>query len=429
MSRFTPFSLPETLQLGCATAAAQIEGGDKNNSWYAWAQVAGRIKDGSSPIRANHHWELYRDDLRLMSELGIKHYRFGIEWSRIEPSEGVFDDSAMEHYRAEIALMIDLGIRPLVTLHHFSNPLWFEESGAFETKKCIPLFRRYVQYAVSHLQDLCTDFVTINEPNIYATNGYVYGTWPPGKKSISAAMKVMGNLALCHIHAYKDIHAIFGERDIRVGFANHLRVFVPYGKNPLYTLQARILAYLFQDAITKAMATGKFSFPIGIGTPLGSGRYYDYIGINYYSRSAIRNFAEKVLPNRPLNDLGWDIYPEGLSILCKEQYMKYHAPIWITENGTCDKNDRFRTAYIYDHLRQITDENLPVERYYHWTFMDNFEWAEGEIAPFGLIQCNFDTQERTIRQSGRFYRDLIQNRRVSPEMIRRYLDNSSDVNT
>ena len=422
MSRFVPFSLPDHLALGCATAATQIEGGDANNSWYAWAQTSGNIRDGASPERANQHWQLYEEDLALMSDMGIRHYRFGIEWSRIEPSEGVFDAAAMDHYRKEIKCMLSHGIHPLVTLHHFSNPIWFENKGAFENKSCVPIFRRYVAYVVGHIQDLCTDFVTINEPNIYAVNGYIFGLWPPGKKTFFKYLRVMRNLTLCHIHAYKDIHAMYGAAPVNVGFANHLRVFVPYGKSPIDALGARLMAYLFQDAITKSMSTGRLAVLLGIGSPLGKGRYYDYIGINYYSRSSVRNFTLKNCPDCPTNDLGWDIFPEGLSILCKDYYKKYRAPIWITENGTCDKDDLFRSAYIYDHLKQIEDKKLPVERYYHWTFIDNFEWAEGESAPFGLVSCDFETQKRTVRASGHFYTELIRRREVTPDMIDRYLN-------
>jgi len=421
MNRFIPFDLPESLSLGCATAAAQIEGGDKNNSWYAWSQVDGHIRGGATTLRANQHWRLYKEDLRLMSEMGIKDYRFGIEWSRIEPAEGVFDQEAMEHYRSEIRTMIEYGIRPLVTLHHFSNPLWFEKKGAFERPGSVADFRKYAAYVTEHLKDLCRDFVTINEPNIYAVNGYVYGTWPPGKKSVSAAFKVMRNLTLCHLHVYRDIHELYGSKEVRVGFANHMCVFIPYSKNPFYACEAKILAWLFQGAITKSMLTGRLSFPLGCTSPLGKGRYYDFIGINYYTRNAVAHFGLKDLPGRPRNDLGWDIYPEGLTMLCKELHKKYPAPIWITENGTCDKEDRFRSAYIYDHLRQIADEKLAVERYYHWTFIDNFEWAEGESAPFGLVRCNFETQERTIRPSGHFYTEIIMSRKVTDSMIERYL--------
>jgi len=421
MSRFVPFSLPKGLGLGCATAATQIEGGDTNNSWYDWATKKGRIKDRTSPKRANNHWVLYEQDIKLMAQMGMEHYRFGIEWSRIEPTQGNFNREAMEHYRKEIKLLLRYHIKPLVTLHHFSNPIWFEKMGAFETSACIPIFRKYVTYVVEHLKDLCTDFVTINEPNVYATNGYVYGEWPPGKKSFFTAMRVMKNLTLCHVAAYQEIHRIFGSDKAMVGFANHLRVFAPYSKNPLYALEAKIMEYLFQGALTKSMSSGKLAFPLGFTAPLGEGKFYDYIGINYYTRSAIKHFGSYTFPGRKTNNLGWDIYPEGLAILCKDQYKKYKAPIWITENGTCDKDDSFRAQYIYDHIKQITDSKLPIERYYHWTFLDNFEWAEGESAPFGLVKCDFETQKRTIRRSGAFYSEMIKTKQVSKDMIARYL--------
>jgi beta-glucosidase len=169
------------------------------------------------------------------------------------------------------------------------------------------------------------------------------------------------------------------------------------------------------------MASGRLAFPLGAGAPLGIGKFYDYIGINYYTRSSIKHFAEHVLKDREINNLGWDIYPEGLTMLCREQYEKYKAPIWITENGTCDKDDSFRPRYIYDHIKQIADSGLPIERYYHWTLMDNFEWAEGETAPFGLVKCDFETQKRTIRSSGKFYMEMIKTRQVSSDMISYYL--------
>ena len=421
MSRFVPFQLPKNLGLGCATAATQIEGGDTNNSWYDWAKQKGRIKGGASPRRANNHWVLYEQDIKLMAQMGMEHYRFGIEWSRIEPTQGHFNEVAMAHYRTEIKLLLQYHIKPLVTLHHFSNPTWFEKMGAFETSACVPIFQKYVIYVVEHLKDLCTDFVTINEPNVYVTNGYVYGEWPPGKKSIFTAMRVMKNLTLCHVTAYREIHRIYGLNKAMVGFANHLRVFIPYNKNPIYALEAKLMEYLFQGALSKSMATGKLAFPLGVSAPLGKGKFYDYIGINYYTRSAIKHFGQYVLPNRKTNNLGWDIYPEGLAILCKDQYERFKAPIWVTENGTCDKDDSFRAQYIYDHIKQIVDSKLPVERYYHWTFMDNFEWAEGESAPFGLVRCDFETQKRTIRKSGAFYSEMIKTKQVSQDMISRYL--------
>lgn len=421
MTELLPFRLPENMGLGCATAATQIEGENTNNSWYDWAKKPGKVKGGATPARANQHWKLYEQDIALMAKMGMKHSRMGIEWSRIEPQPGKFDEEAMEHYRREIRLLLRNNIHPLVTLHHFSNPMWFERGGAFEKPDCVPIFLRYVTYVTEHLKDLCTDYVTINEPNVYATNGYVYGDWPPGRRSVPLAMRVMKHLALCHIAAYREIHRIYGEQPVMVGFANHLRIFEPYTKNPFYRLEAKLMEYLFQDAVTQSMHTGRLKFPIGLSAPMGTGRFYDYIGINYYTRGAVKHFRNYFLPNRQTNNLGWDIYPEGLRILCEQQYKKYGAPIWITENGTCDRDDSFRPRFIYDHLRQLAESGLPVERYYHWTFLDNFEWAEGETAPFGLVQCNFETQERTVRKSGEFYSEIIRKGGVTQGMIERYL--------
>lgn len=422
MSNVKPFRLPPDLCLGCATAATQIEGGDKNNSWFQWAEGKGHIKDGTSPLRANDHWNRYKEDLKLMADLGIKHYRFSIEWSRIEPQRNKFSKESLQHYRDELEYMIALGIKPLITLHHFSNPLWFEDMGAFQHPDSIAIFLNYVQFAVSNLKDLCTEYITINEPNVYVTGGYVFGDWPPGKKSLPKAFKVMRNLTLCHLHAYKKIHEIIASPQVKVGFANHLRVFVPARrKNLLDHIGSKVMEYLFQGAITTSMSQGRLHLPLGISSPLGKGKFYDFIGINYYSRTAVKGFKQSVLPNRPVNDLGWEIYPEGIAELCQSQYKKFNAPIWITENGTCDSADQFRARFIYDHLEQLAGLALPIERYYHWTFIDNFEWAEGESAPFGLLACNYPTQERRVRKSAEFYQEIINQRQVTPPMIEKYL--------
>lgn len=328
------YKLASNMLLGCATSATQIEGGDKNNSWYQWCQQ-GKITDKSSCYRANEHWDRYKEDIDLMATMGMEIYRMGLEWSRIEPMECVFDYDAITHYREELSYLTAKGIKPLITLHHFSNPLWFENKGAFENKECVRNFENYVKFVVEHLGDLCNEWITINEPNVYVTNGYVFGTWPPGKKSILDAFKVFRNLTLCHIASYKQIHKIHQEKnfkgEVMVGFANHLRVFTPYNsKSHFNKLSSRIMEYMFQGAITKSMSTGKLKFPIGFGSPLGVGKYYDFIGINYYTRSTIKGFKDDVMPNTLRNDLNWEIYPQGIGELIKELYNKYEAPIWVT---------------------------------------------------------------------------------------------------
>ena len=423
--KIEPFSLPDQLTLGCATASAQIEGGDKNHSWYAWSIIEGHIKDESTTLRACRHWDKTSRDLLLMKSLGISEYRFSIEWSRIEPRKGVFDPDALRHYRDEIEQMRELGIRPLVTLHHFSNPLWFEEMGAFLCDNAPEIFLRYATFVVSSLQDLVDEYVTINEPNVYAVNGYVFGMWPPGRRKVSEYFHAISNLAASHILTYQMIHDRYSDRAVRVGFANHLRIFTGKGIYPANHLAAKVMEYCFQDIVTDVMAFGRRLPPLPRNKAIRRGRYFDFIGINYYSRSAISRFADGVLPGRPTNDLGWEIYPEGLGILLRRQYKRYRAPVYITENGTCDAKDHFRPLFICDHLKQIAESNVPVEKYYHWTLTDNFEWAEGESAPFGLFAYDFDKDEVSERKSARLYRDIITNHGLTEDMIDRYLTNSS----
>lgn len=424
-----PFKLPDRFLAGCATAATQIEGGDRNNSWYDWCEK-GKISDGTSCLRAADHWNRYAEDIGLMTELNMKVYRMGLEWSRIEPGNGVFDVAALRHYREEIGLLLEKGIKPLVTLHHFSNPLWFCREGEFETEKCVKYFERYTRYVVENLGDLISEYVTINEPNVYVTSGYFFGAWPPGKKNLGLAMKIYRNMTLCHIAAYKAIHELRlskgYEGKTMVGVAHHLRVFDPASRNPLDFLAAKAMRHIFQDAIIRSMTGGFLIPPVGLGAPAGTGRFADFLGINYYSRSMVRckGFKDETKAGAPVNDLGWEIYPEGLSRICRRYYAKYGIPLWITENGTCDSRDAFRTEYVYSHLFEVSklcNEGIPVERYYHWTLTDNFEWTEGESARFGLIGLDYETQKRSVRKSGRFFGEVCGSNAVTEEMIKKYL--------
>ena len=233
------FSLGGML-LGASSAATQVEGGDKNNNWYDWYR-RGNIKDGSDPSVATMHWERWQEDAEHMAGMGLQCCRLGLEWSRIEPERGVFDESAVQHYIEELKFLSERGIKPMVTLWHFSNPLWFERSGGFLARGARLAFLEYVEYIVPRLAPYVDCWITLNEPNVYAVNGYMSGGWPPGMKSIPAALMVMDALVPCHIEAYKLIHRLVP--DARVSFANHLRVFAPENpKNPAHAAAARASA-------------------------------------------------------------------------------------------------------------------------------------------------------------------------------------------
>jgi len=419
------FNLKEGLLLGAATAATQIEGGDENNNWARFAKE-GKVYDKTTPTRACDHYNRFREDIDLMAEMGIEIYRFGIEWSRIEPAQGAFDPEVLSHYRDEIEYMISKGIRPMLTIHHFTNPLWFEDIGGFTNKRSVEIFMTFAERVVDALGDLVEDYITINEPNVYVTNSLFFGTWPPEKKSFVSVVKAFSNMTACHIKAYEMIHEKrrrMGKEVTRVSFANHLRVFEPKDKdNAWHRFSTKMTKWLFQDAVTEAMMTGKCKFPVMKRRGVKEGKYYDFIGINYYSRSTLESIGDGVREGCFKNDLGWEIYHEGLIELANELGAKYHAPVYVTENGTCDNTDAFRPLFVYDQLKLISETDNPIERYYHWSFMDNFEWREGESARFGLVRVDYETQTRTVNDSGKLYADIIRNGGVTDEAYEKYIE-------
>jgi beta-glucosidase len=191
--------------------------------------------------------------------------------------------------------------------------------------------------------------------------------------------------------------------------------------------------YLFQDLFLEGFSKGKMKPPLGMGNYAArKEKYYDFIGINYYTRNLIRFrwdpanlFGELITKdNVPVNDVGAEVYPEGLYQICSICYEKYKAPIFITENGVCDSDDKMRSKFIYDHLKQIArliDEGIPIKRYYHWSLIDNFEWEYGESVRYGLVRNDFNVQERTVRTSGRFYGEICDKKAITQDMINRYL--------
>ena len=228
------------------------------------------------------------------------------------------------------------------------------------------------------------------------------------------------------IHAKR---AALGKRrdETLVGFANHLRVFEPKNpKNLWHKAAARLTEYLFQTAITEAMMTGKCRLPVGRVKGVKRGKYYDFIGINYYSRSTVSGIADGVREDCFKNDLGWEIYHEGLIRLSNVLSEKYGSeyPVFVTENGTCDNSDSFRPRFIYDQLKMISETNNRIERYYHWSFMDNFEWREGEAARFGIVHTNYETQERTVKPSGKLYSSIIANGGATDAAYSEYVEST-----
>lgn len=403
---------------GVATASTQIEGGDTNNTWYNWTKDKNKTKDGSTSLRANNHYVDYKKHIDLMKELGFEIYRLSIEWSRIEPKNGEFSEEAMNHYVDEIKYLLEKGIKPLVTLHHFSNPIWFEEVGGFKRNDSHVFFTRYVTYVIENLKDLVSDYCTINEPNIYAINCFLFGEWLNEEKNFFNCMKVLRNMTKCHIESYKLIHSLV--KDAKVGIALNLNNFIAQRENNIFDkIGRKYYDHCFNDLMIKAMGYGKYELPLGIKKK--SGEYFDYFGINYYSSNTVKGFSIGKDDSWPRNDLDWGITPFGFdTIINKVHKMFPDKEIFITENGTCDRDDKFRAKYLFDHLKVLNNYGF-IKRYYHWTFMDNFEWKEGESARFGLVKYNYEDHSYEVRNSGLFYKEIIEKRYVDDEMYGKYI--------
>ncbi|MDD2703438.1 MAG: glycoside hydrolase family 1 protein [Candidatus Omnitrophica bacterium] len=390
---------PQNFLWGAASSSHQVEGGNIHNDWWQWEQGAsGRQKSGD----ACRHYRMFREDFDLAQSLGHNAHRFSIEWSRIEPEEGRTMDSEVGHYREVIRTLKERGIEPIVTLHHFTNPLWLAEKGGWLAPGAIESFLRYVRIIVEAYAEDVKYWVTVNEPMVYAHQSYVLGNWPPQEKSLRKGMKVAEVLRDAHIEAYRIIHALYKAKNLSspmVTFAKNMRVFVPCNTALKNILSVYLKNFLFNfDFMGKAIKT----------------KTLDFIGLNYYTRDLVE--AGGWSPHRLLvdvcgknhstlekNSLGWDIYPEGLLSLLLG-LRKYNLPVCILENGICTPDDNRRWNFIYEHLKSVhaaIQKGVRVTGYMYWSLTDNFEWDKGFVPRFGLIDVDYKTCARTVRESAR----------------------------
>jgi len=422
--------IPKTLLMGAATAATQIEGGDYNNNWYQWS-LEGKIADGGSSITACDHWNRVAEDVCLMKELSIETYRMSIEWSRIYPKKGQVSEEGINHYIDEIDLLLKHNIVPLITLHHFSSPIWIQDIGGWKNKETIGHFLNFVETVVTFLGDRVCEYGVINEPNVFANDTYMDGKYPGGENgNVFAFFKASKHLIMAHVESYQLIHKLRSEKgfkgETKVGVLNHMTHFELTTKNKLFNLTKKFIDHSFHEFYFKGMVEGILTFPYVKRRVAKKGIYADFIGVNYYTRNMISPsfdittlFGEvhntKGLTNENKTDLDWEIYPKGLSKVITRIYNQYHLPIYITENGIADAKDTLRKDYINKHLKevvQLIDNGVDIQRYYYWSLLDNLEWNDGYGPRFGLIEVNYDTQVRTIRESGYRYKKIIVNREI-----------------
>lgn len=392
-------AFPAGFLWGAATAAHQVEGGNAND-WTVW-EDGGGSKDRSG--QACNHWDLeqFRSDLALAKSLGINAYRLSIEWSRVMPREGEIDTSALFHYRQMLGILKSEGLTVMATLHHFTNPVWFAQQGGWERASCVQ-FMRFVRETVRALDDRVDLWATFNEPIGYALLGWVFGWWPPGKKrSIVGFIRVSRKIAKTHNNVYREIKRRSAKP---VGIVHSMICFEPISNWFGDRLLAWAMNYVGNQWFLRKT-------------------HNDFIGLNYYMRQRFRfrkllmPQVEEVKPEGAVSDFGWEIYPKGIYRLL-QSLKRFRVPVYVTENGIADASDAQRAEFIRGHLRWVRkaiDDGVAVKGYFHWSLLDNFEWAEGYTKKFGLIETDFTTQERRIRPSAGAYRDIIADGAIDDE--------------
>ena len=402
---------PDGFLWGTASAAHQVEGDNKNCEWWEFEQEPGRIANGDTSEIACDHYHRYREDFALLRELNQNAHRLSIEWSRIEPSEGVFDSRQIRHYRDVLGELREQAILPMVTLHHFTNPIWFIRKGGWTVTGSADAFTRFVNRVVDELGDLVGLWCTINEPSIYAANGWIIGEFPPAHQGdLAGVYRVTQNMHRAHELAYVSIKRRWP--DAPVGLSHHKFLFLPASDKR----RDRWAAKVTQAAIDR--------------WPVGRGRWRkivdatsDYIGIAHYwgqmtafdlgrpKEQFVRRFN---VPGAPTTDMGWSANPSWMRLVLND-VRRLGKPVYITENGLATNDDPWRQRYLTEILGQVRlaiDDGVDGRGYFHWSNMDNFEWARGYAPRLGLIAVDRKTLERTIKPSGRLYARIAAGNRV-----------------
>lgn len=400
---------------GAATSAHQVEGGNSND-WTLWEkenaerlskEAIRRPPDGHWPEfllksrpnplhrenylsgKAAKHYNLFEEDFDIAQALGHNAHRFSIEWSRVEPEEGVFDKKAIEHYKEVARALRERGLEPFATLWHFTLPLWLTEEGGAESEGFTYYFGRYAEKIAAALKNDVIFWITLNEPEIYCLNAYLRGLWPPGKKSILSSWRSQRNIASAHRAAYRAIKS--AESRSHVG-ASLNQIFFESAGGPINDLLKWGAEKLWNHRLIENIRTK-----------------LDFVGVNYYFHNRI-DWGFNKNKNEIVSDMNWEIYPHGLYRVLKN-LKRFGLPIYITENGVADARDLIRADFIKNHVESVKKakrEGVDVRGYFYWSLLDNFEWDKGFWPRFGLTEVNYKTFQRKIRPSAWIYKEIIE---------------------
>ena len=448
MTYSSPF--PSRFIFGVAAAAAQIEGaafsdGKGESIWDRFCRVPGKVLDGHTLDEACDHYHRYEEDFALMGSLGIRHYRLSISWPRIYPNgDGDLNPAGIAYYRRLLQSMLRHGITPWVTMFHWDLPQKLEDRGGWTSRATVDAFARYADTLVREFGDLVDHWITMNEIRCFTVLAYGQGTKAPGRRESAAVVnQTYHHALLCHGHGVRAVRQ-HGGAQARVGLTDNCEVAVPVTETPpdidaaigwFEERNQHILGAIHQGGYTQ-----DYLDRVGTDAPrVEPGDFElisqptDYLGLNIYTATYVRagrgGKAYEALtlpPNYPRADSQWlNLVPQAIywaSRMCHELYG--HQSIIITENGCGyddevpvggEVNDLHRRDYVRNHLREVhraIADGIPIEGYFLWSFIDNFEWEDGYRRRFGIVHNDFKTQRRTPKLSAQWYAQVIAANRV-----------------
>jgi beta-glucosidase len=389
-----------------------------------WEDTPGKIKNGDKSGKACEHWTRYKEDIALMkTQLGVSMYRFSVEWSRFQPNSETdeFDTTVIQHYHDVIDECLAQNLTPVVTLHHFSNPIWFQKMGSFEKEENIIFFENFCEKVFVEYKDKVKIWCTINEPEIYTLCGYLDGNspgcFPPGKVNLFTAITVLKHLMIAHTNVYVKLKAI--DPDAMIGLAKNYCRARPWSSwNPIEFVSAWGFNTFRDTCILRYFKTGYFYIPFLVNyyNPEGK-KCLDYLGMNYYGDCWLyAQYGFKIgnewreIDKPYMTDMDYPMYACGFYDGLKE-LSKVGVPIIVTENGCADAKDAgirdtWIKRYTYAMVKAL-QEGVDIRGYTYWSFCDNFEWGHGFKMRFGLYHVDYKTQTRTLRNGSKFFIDLI----------------------
>ena len=382
---------PQGFLWGAACSSYQVEGGIENSNW----------SEDFPAGEACDYWNRYEEYFDIAKELKQNVHRLSLEWSRIEPSPGRFDREAIEHYKKMLVSLRKRGVKTMVTLWHFTNPAWLTPKGGWVNFGTPNYFQDYVTFAVKELDPYVDFWITINEPMISCSLPYITGKFPPRHKNdFIGCGRAAFNLATAHKKAYRAIKEI--NPAALVGMAENYSSVEPLYKDPVSRLIVSVWDFLRNRMFLEYTK-----------------KQQDFIGVNYYFHEKITwdikfSFVFIKNSNKAVSDIGVEIYPKGICDVLKN-LKKYNLPIYITENGIADKEDKMREVFIVDHLKWVhkaIKEGADVRGYLYWSLLDNFEWADGYAPRFGLVEMEYEKMNYKIRPSARKYAEICEENKL-----------------